>query len=181
MAAQATVLTFDGLPPVGASAVPVPNGTYGFTYNNVWYLDGAAFGGGFANAVVSSPNVIFNGFGGGASMTSATTFDLNDGYFTGGFNDGFSVTIAGWLGGVGGTLVGSKTFTVSVSNPTLETFNFAGIDTIEIDGSGNHVAIDDLRINDPFLANAPEPGTIGLMFAALVPLAWKGKRLIRRK
>ncbi|MGD0898711.1 MAG: hypothetical protein ABR915_12815 [Thermoguttaceae bacterium] len=185
-AAQATVLNFDSLP---GDSVAIPNGYGGLNWSNFYYLNAASYSGnpsGYLAGMVSPNNVAYNAFGDPASFSSATTLTLNSAYFTGAWNDNLSITAKGYNGA---NLVDSLIFTVSSTAPTLEVFNWSGIDSVVLsssggtphgypEGSGEHFAMDDLTINGGQQA-VPEPSSVliwGVAAVGLAAFARRGRR-----
>jgi hypothetical protein len=189
-----TIITFDDLDPSslpnGATPyeAPIPNGYNGLQWDNLWVLDvpqSGIIGEGYDNGLVSGDNEAFNSFGNSASISITDgSFNLNSAYLTAALGDGTLVEVQGF---VGTTLTYDNTYTVNTEAPTLETFNYAGVDevnfisTIPAFGGANiEFAMDNLVVT------VPEPGTIGLLIfgASLVGLAglkkkceWKARRL----
>jgi hypothetical protein len=179
----ATVITFDDL--TGGTG-QIPNGYAGLNWNNFWWIIGAADNpSGYTNGTVSQPNVAYN-FGGNAAAfsNSNSSFTLNSGYFTAAWNDGLAITVVGMLGGI--QVVGdTQTFVVNTSGPTLETFNWSGIDEVGFSsaggvhhvgyiGSGTQFVLDNLAINEP--STVPEPSSVLLLgtgLLALIGMAWR--------
>jgi hypothetical protein len=168
--ASAELITFDDLAPCGSCAIA--NGYAGLDWTNWDYLTGADLPfSGYDPGTVSKPNVAFNGFGAEA-IFSDNTFTLNSAYMTAAWRDNLSVTVTGLLNNV---VVDTKTFLLSATTPTLETFGWSGINKVELTatggtkhvgytGTGTQVAVDNLLIN------APEPGTLALLGAGLAGL-----------
>jgi hypothetical protein len=185
-AASAQLITFDDLPGDGSS---ISNGYAGLNWSNFGDASGpfafSIFGpSGYSNGVVSPENVAFNDNGGPATISVApgSTFALNSGYFTGAWNDGLNVEVVASLLG---TTVDEVSFTANTSGPTLETFNFAGIDSVTFISSGGtqnpafsdfgeQFVLDNLQVNA-----VPEPTTFAL--TALGAVAMVVARLRRRK
>jgi hypothetical protein len=169
-----TTINFDDITDIGAGT-PIPNGYQGFNWNNFYVLNTLLYPNtpnGYQNDLISSPNVALNGFANPASITSSTPFTLNSGYFGAGWNDGLLVTVTGTIQG-GGT--DSITFSVNTSSPTLITFNWSNIISLnfssaggtlnlDLDGSGEQFALDNLVVNGPLVAPTPEPSTLILFF-----------------
>ena len=131
---QTETINFDDL--VG-SHLPVPNGYEGLQYSNFHYGDGATLGGGYATGTVSSPNVAFDAFGNPANFSRATPFTFNSVYLTAAFTDGLMVEVQGLRGG---TLVFDQTVTLSLTTPTLFTFDYTGVTEVNFIASGNDFA-----------------------------------------
>jgi hypothetical protein len=115
-------LTFDTF---GAEAVPAGYG--GLTWSNFIVLDGVHYvsnPSGYAAGVVSTNNVVYNGFGSAASITNANPFNLFSAYLTAAWNDNLQVETKGYANGV---LIYDNTYILSATNPTLINFNYLGV------------------------------------------------------
>jgi hypothetical protein len=174
-ASNPVTLGFDDLanPPPGGMPIRVPYG--GLQWNNFNYVNGLTytFPNGYSNAVVSAPNVVYNGGAEPASL-SGGIFDLDSAYLTGAWNDFLQVEVKGFFGTI---LVYDNTYTVDSTAPTLINFNYFGISSAEfsssggvphgyIGGTGEQFAMDNLTITF-----VPEPSTLalaGLGAAALI-------------
>jgi len=124
-------LTFDTL-----SAGAVPAGYGGLNWNNFIVIDGVHYSGnpsGYAAGVVSTNNVVYNGFGTAASITSANPFNLFSAYLTAAWNDNLQVEAQGYTNGV---LIYDNTYTLSATNPTLINFNYLGVTEVDFTSSG---------------------------------------------
>ncbi|HEY0268010.1 MAG TPA: PEP-CTERM sorting domain-containing protein [Methyloradius sp.] len=133
-----------------------------------WARNGAAYSGDFA--------ALNDQYGGHGEMTllSGGTFDFNNLYLKGWWNDPVDVTITGLLGG---TVIGSIT---QSSGTTWTNFigNFVGIDTLHIavpstpGPVGYLFLIDDIRVNEP----VPEPQTYAMFLAGLGLIGFTARR-----
>jgi hypothetical protein len=181
----AVVVAFDDLTQ-NAAAQPVP------ASSNWFYLhapQGGAYNPGYTYGTVSAPNVgSLNGSGAGGTITSATPLTFNSAYFTDAVQQTVDelVTVQGLLNGVpvnGDT----RAFTLSrtATAPSLETFNFVGINGVQISA----VSLGNADITDPqdftpqlaidnitFNAAVPEPASLGLL--ALGGLALRRRRKV---
>lgn len=168
----------------------VADGTYltsyaGFSWDNFYVVAGNDLGGsGYQNGTVSQPNVAYNGYGEDADFYTAdlSTFTLGSAYFTAAWNNGLTVDVTGLFNG---STVDTTSFVVNTTGPTLEVFNFAGINEVEfsasggtnagLGGSGTHFAMDNLVIGQ--VTSVPDAASaLGLMslgFAALGALRRK--------
>jgi outer membrane autotransporter protein len=159
--AQSTLINFDNLPPPAAGGTLINNGYSGLNWNNFYTVDATTTTyrpSGYVNGVVSPNSVAFNGYGNPASFSVTTgAFTLVSGYFTGAWNNGLTIEVTGLSHG---QVVDSTSFVVNTSGPTLETFNWSGIDTVELVssggtlnpafsgvGAGEHFALDNLTLN----------------------------------
>src|SRR5690348_12385996 len=87
---RASILTFDNIGP-SPSGNPIPNGYGGFTWSNMYYLNGTTFGpSGYQNGRVSGDFVAYNGFGTTAQVADGV-FTFNGAYFTGAWNNGLHI------------------------------------------------------------------------------------------
>jgi hypothetical protein len=161
-AVQATILTFDELPPPpGPKLSSIPDGYGGFDWTNFnYHLNDF---GGFKNGCVSPSNVAFN-WKAGIAKTSDGLFDFTGAYFTGAWNDDLNITVEGYLGP---TMIYTKTVVADYYYPTWYTFDFLGVDALwfsssggydvdPLDGWGTHFVMDNFTF-------VPEPATIALL------------------
>jgi len=102
--AQGTLtLTFDEFSLYYSETDPIPNGYatlqwvnfYDMNPNNIYTGPG---GSGYLNAVVSPNNVIWNGGGNPAQISSSTPFDLVSAYMTAAWMDGLQIEAQGFIG-----------------------------------------------------------------------------------
>jgi hypothetical protein len=187
--AHADILTFDDIsaPTHGAA---IPNGYGGFNWDNFSVLDTTSHEpSGYNNGVVSNPNVAFNSFGGGASL-SGPSFAFDSAYFTAAWNDGLKVSITGYLSGV---QVDQASFIINTSGPTLETFNWGNVDTLQFvssggtphgytSGVGEQFAMDNFTFDQASQAAAPLPmpasAGVGLLGALGFWMLVRRRRLV---
>ena len=131
------LITFDDLPTPGPSGSLIPNGYGGLDWSNFYYLNGTTYQyqpNGYNNGIVSPHNVALNGYG-STAMNSASggTFEFNSAYFTGAWNDGLQMTVQGYDNSM---LLDSVTFTINTSGPTLETFDWTGVNELVFSSIG---------------------------------------------
>jgi PEP-CTERM motif-containing protein len=188
----AGTITFDDLADNGVGTL-IANGYAGLNWNNFAALNTLSFGtpSGYQNGTVSAPNVAFNVAALPAAFSSGGNFTLNSGYFTGAWNDGLTITVMGLENGL---LVDVTNFVVNTSGPTLETFNWSGINEVDFssaggtnhgyNNSGTQFALDNLVINAP--TTTPEPGTLGMtglgiLAAFVLRRRFQGMRSVRSR
>ncbi len=190
--APARLVSFDLIK--GSSASPIPNGWASFDWSsNFYWINGSDNTGGYANGVVSPPNVAYNAYGDDVSFRRNTPFDLVSFYLTGAWNNGLEVTVTGFRQGV---QVDSTTFTVNTSAPTLETLNWDvngvsfhsfGGTSAGYDGHGYQFVLDNLTtmpLTQPSteflsLSGVPEPSTWAMMLLGFAGLGLVGYRRAR--
>ena len=170
LGAQAAILDFEG------------GSLGGFSGSNIYTLDTSSYqNSGYTHGVVSGKYVAYNGYGSAASLSSLSSFLFTGAYFTGAWNDGLSITVNGFLGGVA-TL--SKTFVVDSLAPTWQSFGW-NVDSLSFSsaggvdhgygGGGNHFALDNFTYNE-VLSSVPEPETYAMFAVGLGLLGVFGRR-----
>jgi len=177
-AANAKTITFDGID-TGGSYTQIQNGYSGLNWNNfnavsVNFVPGT----GYQYGVVSQPNGAFNGSGQDAQFSAPSgTFTLISAYMTAAFqNEGVTVT-----GYIGATPVYVRTADISHTTPTLETFNWTGLTSVNWSTFGQlhtQMVLDNVTIDG--LPGAPGPvpgvGVAALAAFALVGLYTRARR-----
>lgn len=154
----------------------VPDGYGSLQWSNFYVINPAnSFQGpyesGFQHAV-SSGNIIWNGNGGPAQISSATPFDFDSAWFTSDWMDGLQIVALGYRDGV---LLYDTAFTINTASPTLIPLNYQNIDQVAFSASGGtpnpsysgygpEFAIDDLTLN------VPEPTNLSLMLTGFAGL-----------
>jgi uncharacterized repeat protein (TIGR03803 family) len=128
----AATITFDEL---SGTEQPVPSGYGGLTWSNFDYMDALTMGqeSGFTAGMISPPNVAYNYNGTPASIISINPFDFLSGYLTAAWNDNLRVEVQGYTGA---TLAYDNFYTLSATNPTLITFGYVGVTTVQFISSG---------------------------------------------
>ncbi len=148
----------------------------GFSWNNFYTLNstGSVYDqSGYENGTVSGSYVAYNANGTSASLASFSSFVFNGAYFAGAWNNGLSITVNGFLGGVQ-TL--SETFLVSTNAPlwrsfgwTVDSLTFStagGTPAPGLNGAGTHFAMDNFTYNE-VLSPVPEPETYAMLAVGL--------------
>lgn len=162
--ASAQTVTFDNLPTSGPA---IQNGYAGLNWSNMYVIDRNTLPNtGYANGVVSGDKVAYNGFGNTARISGTSPFTFNSGYFTGAWNNGMTVNVVGYVGGV---QTYTSSFLVDSSAPTFKTFNWTNLSSVSFSGqgginqgfggSGEHVVMDNLHFN----SGVPEPASWALL------------------
>ena len=150
-----------------------PNYYYGWgEYDPLSAFTGQA-GFGYANGLVSGPNVM--DLGGTSSMRAqgGYTFDLYSGYFAAAWSDNTSVTFVGYLNGV---QTYSDTVILNTEAPTLVNLGFVGVDKVSfLRGEDSpFISADNLVFNlngaPGAPAPTPEPATLALAGLGLAGL-----------
>jgi uncharacterized repeat protein (TIGR03803 family) len=131
------LITFDDLTGIGllGGGQPVPVGYANLTWSNFNYLNPATIVGqsGYAAGTVSAPNVAYNAYGAPAAISASAPFALLSAYLTAAWNDNLHVELKGYTGS---TLVYDNTYTLSATSPTLITFNYVGVTSVQFISSG---------------------------------------------
>jgi hypothetical protein len=175
--AQATVLTFDNLPPTSSfDGSLIPDSYGGFSWNNFYYLTTPTYyltETGYQKGTVSGRNAAYNGYGNIAKVNNSV-FDFNGAYLTAAWNDSLFILVEGFLGGAQKY---SNLVTVDTTAPTYFNFNFLGIDrlrfmpfggtNVDSRGQGAQFVMDDFSFNQRISIPEPTPTFGVLAFAAL--------------
>jgi hypothetical protein len=153
LSGTAEVILFDDLT---AANTPVPSGYHSITWANLVCNDVHASNvGGYRAGMISANNVLYNGKGTPATLTSALPFNLISAYLTAAWNDNLQVQVKGY---VSGALTYDHTYTLSATAPTLIYFNYNGVTQVEFipsggtahpgyTGTGTHFILDNLAIS----------------------------------
>lgn len=158
--AQATVLDFEGS--VNISSYN------GFSFDNAMVFTGTDFG--MQYAVVSGTHAALNPYFGATTMSSATAFSFNSGYFSSFDGSGTPLSISAYLNGV---LLGTKNFTINSSSATLVKLDqslFGNVTSVVFNNNPNALLFDNLTVN-AVTAAVPEPGSLALLGIAIAGLA----------
>jgi hypothetical protein len=144
-ATAATIVNFDNL---DASSGDVVLGSYnGFIWGNLSAYTNTPGFPGYNNGIVSGPNAAYSG---GqvfttsvmpitGTISSSTPFDFISSYLAAGNYDNLNVTVEGLRNG---TMLFTKTVTVSTSGAQLVDFGFDGINEIELFASATAATSD---------------------------------------
>jgi hypothetical protein len=181
--ASPVVYTFDDL-----LGWPWPNPYGGLNWNNFLPENvptvTAEFGpSGYQADMISSPNVVYNGSGNPAAISSSNPFDFDSAYMTSAIMDNLQLEVKGYLGGI---LKYDNFYILSATSPQLIHFNCFGVDTVNLITSGGtphgypgffpgeEFAMDNLTID---LNPVPEPSTSALcILGIMVILVYSHKR-----
>lgn len=187
--AGAQLATFDDLPgctPDNNGGIRIDNGYLGFQWTNFWVINGPAaaalYGGpGYGNGNVSPECVAYNGFGEPSTITSATSFTFNGGFFTAAFDNELSVKITAFDGLIEKY---SSTLQLNTTTPYLFDADWVGVDRVEFQSGnnapGSQFVFDNFRFNnavDPSIV--PEPSTLVLLASGFVVLGMVSRRRAR--
>lgn len=181
--AGAQTAPFDDL----GNATPVPPGygAPGLVWNNWLAVNAQTYGGpNTPGCIVTDPNCASNGGGSLASITSATPFTFNGGYFmgwynstNGGYGGPITLTVTGYNGA---NMVGTQTLNLNSSTAQLYTFDYANVDNVTFDTnvpSGNWYLADNLTFNT---TTTPEPASLTLLATGLVGIVGAARRRARK-
>ena len=174
----ATVLSFDDFLTNDPIGTLIESDYGGLSWDNFYVKNTTIplLPSGYVNGTVSGTNVAYNGFG-MLGVISASPFDFTGAYLTGAWNNGLSIEVRGYSGGI---LRYDQAVVVDSTAPVFFRFDYTGIDMLTFDsfgginagyrGSGTHFAMDDFTFNET--VTIPEPGTALLLGAGLVVMAY---------
>ena len=178
-AAQTQVLGFEDVGSDAGCCHTLPDNYGGFTWGWAYNTIGkaAAFGSGYDHGTTGNRSIFVYYFGDGNSITSATLFNFIGADFAAAWDASQTVTLTGYRGGM---LVGSTSATITNTEATFVTANFAEIDELRVSGSGQQINIDQFTTGEIGFATttAPEPASIALMGTGLLAV---GGLAARRK
>ena len=83
--------------------------------------------------MISAPNVAYNGDGTPAAISASAPFALLSAYLTAAWKDDLRVELKGYNGAA---LIYDNTYTLSATDPTLITFNYVGVTSVQFISSG---------------------------------------------
>lgn len=153
-----TPLTFDDL----VHKQPVPSVYGGLNWSNFYaYNPLTGVTPAYGIPMLSAPNVIYNGWGGPASITNAVPFDLLSAELAAVFYDNLNLEVKGYRGA---NLIYDRNFTLSAIVPTAVQFDCYGVTAVSFvssggtlyrSGGGEQFAMDDLVILPHHTAPVP--------------------------
>jgi hypothetical protein len=171
--ASATILTFDDVN--GANPTTWDNEIYdgygGLNWNDVYVLHQDLYpNSGYDLGVVSGEWVAYNVWD-HIGTVDGTLFTFNGAYFTSAWDSDNTITAEGFLNGQS---LFSASFHINNQAPTWLDFNFTGIDSLTLNSSGYHFAMDNFTFNET--APVPEPATMLLIGTGLAGLIGARRR-----
>lgn len=164
-AQSTTVLTFDHVSP--HLYVQIQNGYGGLQWEN-FFVENALWNGGtdgYYRAMISSPNVAFNGLGNPASLSSSTLFTLNSASLTAVYVSQQQIRVQGFANGARRY---DNTYIVTDLGPSTINFNYWDVDLVRFSIVSNPTGIFAM---DNLMITVPEPSTTTMVLVALVLLA----------
>jgi hypothetical protein len=187
--AAAGAINFDDIDASGGDVILDALSPYhGFTWTNFSVYTSTPGFTGFNNGIVSTPNAAYTagdalGSPIVSSITGASPFNFVSAYLGSGWYDELDVTLNGLHNG---TQEFSRTITVNTQGARLFTFNFTGINELDIfsnttgsttdpfgcGASGcSQVTLDDLTITPARVSGVPEPSAFVILVPAFLILA----------
>ena len=185
-----TLITFDDLvAPLNSDAIPRPY--HGLIFSGAPYP--AVFSSqdpmvpiGVRNGAVSAPNILVStGIGIVPPFPElGEVFTLESAYFTSAFEDSLQVHALGFTADSHTAPAYDTVFTVTNGGPTLISFDWTGLNSLEFTGlHGDPIYFDTRFVIDNLLvdtgptdAEAPEPGGLLLVGSASLLLFWRTSR-----
>lgn len=161
----------------------IPPGYHGLNWANFYFANTAVLPpSGYVNGVVSGTWVAFNANGTPADLLQGSSpFTLNSGYFTAAWNDGLTLNVTGYVGGIATDFA---SFILNTSGPQLLTFDWTNLDDVFFVtsggtnagyiGTGTQFALDNLTVDQP--VTVPEPASMTLFGTGLVSLYGLARR-----
>ncbi len=173
--ASSAVITFDDLG-TGSTGTLIANGYGGFSWNNFEYLDGTQFPfTGYERGIVSPNNVAHSLVNNTATIASSTPFTFEGAYFNS-YDGRLGVEVRGISGGI-------TKYTTSIDvlsfGATYYSFNYVGIDTLNINVFSSMNSINPVFVMDNFTyttAGVPEPSIMLLLGSGLIGLIGFGRK-----
>lgn len=182
VASSAATITFDDIQLDASGYAQIQNGYQGLNWSNFMVRPGTVAG--YANGMVSAPNVAYNSNAGEASVSAVPgqTFNLTDGFFAGAWMNGLNIHVVGTFSD---SSTVTQDFTVDETTSTDEFFNWSNLVNVSFTSSGGtppasitvlsgpaaHFSLDNLTI-----AVVPEPSSMILMSAGLIGLVYARRR-----
>ncbi|CAF3784218.1 unnamed protein product [Rotaria sp. Silwood1] len=152
--AQSSLITFDDIiTTTSISGIPVPSGYNRLNWQNVLVVNGVNYftpNTGYTTGVVSSPYLVFNGYGNPMAITNmaTSTFTINSFYSCAAWHDNTVLTM---IGTRSGTVLYTKKVELFTEKRTFVELNWSGIDSINFNSScgscdASHVTMDNLCV-----------------------------------
>ena len=168
----------------------IRNGYAGFNWSNFYVVGGVQAttntgGVGYTNGMVTTPCVALNGFGATSTLSAASNFIFNGGFFTAAFNNALSVRIRAF--DAASVEIFTTLLNLNTTSRQLLNVSWAGVRSVTFasgDGApGSQFVFDNFRFNNtpdpnvpPTPGVVPEPSTYALMATGLLGLVAMGRR-----
>jgi uncharacterized repeat protein (TIGR03803 family) len=165
------LITFDDLP---YRLQPVPAGYNNLAWSNFYYLNGVVSQmSGYSAGMVSIPKVAYNDSGAPAAISASSPFALFSAYLTAAWNDDLQVEARGYIGAA---LIYDNTYTLSATAPTLITFNYLGVTSVQFtssggfphrgySGAGSEFVMDNVSAYVAPIPTAPPPTSMTVLYS----------------